>query len=155
MNNPDFLVNLGITTENQDNVLKLKFNKKGSYTFDSLEILAVSMKEYEEKINKLNMDVMQNIRYGDNYISGTVNLNRNAILQITTSYSNGWKAYIDGKKAEVFKVNEAFVGINIEAGDHTVEFKYETPYLRLGAITSTIGILAYIIIIIIDKKRKK
>lgn len=154
MNNPDFLMNLGITNKNQDNRLKLTFNKKGSYTFDSLEILAVSMKKYDEKINKLNSNVMQNISYGDNYISGTINSNNDGILQITTSYSDGWKAYVDGKETKVLKVNEAFIGINVEAGEHIVEFKYETPYLKLGAILSVIGILGFASIVIVDRKRK-
>ena len=154
MNNPDFLMNLGITTQNQDNSLKLTFSKKGSYSFDSMQILAVSMKKYEEKVEKTNANVMKNINYGDNYIKGTISSNNNGILQITTSYSDGWKAYVDGKETEVFKVNEAFIGINIEAGEHTVEFKYETPYLKLGMIFSIVGILVYVSVIIIDRKSK-
>lgn len=152
MRNPDFLINLGITKKNQDNNLKLTFNKKGTYTFDNLQILAVSMSEYEEKISDLNTNVLKNISYGDNHISGTINSNNNGILQITTSYSDGWKAYVDGKETEVFKVNDAFIGINIEAGEHTVEFMYKTPYLKLGAIFSIIGILEFIFIIVIDRK---
>ncbi len=153
MYNPDFLMNLGITKKNQDNSLKLIFNKKGTYTFDNLQILAVSMEKYEEKINSLSMNVLQDISYGDNYISGKINSDSNGILQITTSYSDGWKAYIDGKETEVFKVNEAFIGINVEEGEHTVEFKYETPFLHLGAVFSIIGILGFIVIIFIDKKK--
>ena len=154
MHNPDFLMNMGITSENQDNHLKLIFNKKGTYSFDNLQIYAVSMKEYKEKIDKLNANVMENITYGDNYISGTINSDTNGILQITTSYSEGWKAYVDGKEEKVFKVNEAFIGINIEEGEHKVEFKYETPYIKLGVAFSIIGILMYISIIVIDRKRK-
>ena len=153
MYNPDFLMNLGITKKNQDNSLKLIFNKKGTYTFDNLQILAVSMEKYEEKINSLSKNVLQDISYGDNYISGKINSDSNGILQITTSYSDGWKAYIDGKEIEVFKVNEAFIGINVEEGEHTVEFKYETPFLHLGAVFSIIGILGFIVIIFIDKKK--
>ena len=154
MDNPNFLMNLGITKENQDNRLKLTFNKKGTYSFDGLQILAISMEEYEEKVEKLNANAMQNISYGNNYISGTINSNNDGILQITTSYSNGWKAYVDGNEIEVFKVNEAFIGINVEAGEHTVEFKYETPYLKLGFIFSVIGIVGFVCIIVSDRKRK-
>lgn len=154
MYNPDFLINLGITAKNQDNSLKLTFNKKGTYTFDSLQILAVSMEKYEEKINKLNTNVLQNISYGDNYISGKINSKSNGILQIITSYSDGWKAYVDGKETDVFKVNEAFIGINVEEGEHTIEFKYETPFLKLGAAFSIIGILGFVVIIFVDRKKK-
>jgi len=153
MRNTDFLINLGITQNNQDNSLKLTFNKKGIYTFDNLQILAISMGKYEKKIKSLSSNVLQNISYADNYISGKINSESNGILQITTSYSDGWKAYIDGKETEVFKVNEAFIGINVEKGEHTIEFKYETPFFKLGAMFSLLGILGFIAIIFIDKRK--
>ena len=155
MDNPDFLMNLGITKEDQDNHLKISFNKKGRYTFDELEILAVDMNKYENKINKLKTSVMENIEYGNNYISGTVNISNKGILQITTSYSDGWKAYVDGKEQKVIKVNEAFIGTVIEEGNHIVEFRYETPYLKLGIIFSVLGLLGYIFIILKSKNRNK
>lgn len=154
MHNPNFLINLGVTNKNQDNILKLEFSKKGTYTFDNLKILAVSMENYEEKMNKLSDNVLENIEYGYNYIKGTINSENNGILQITTSYSKGWKAYVDNKEVEVFKVNKAFIGINVGDGEHIVEFKYETPYLKHGIIATILGFIGFISIIIIDKKRR-
>ena len=152
MENPNFLMNLGITKENQGNKLKLTFNKKGTYTFDDLKILAVDMKKYQSKINNLKTNVMENIKYGNNYISGTVNLTKNGILQITTSYSDGWKVYIDGKEKEVIRVNKAFIGTIIEAGEHVVEFKYETPYLKSGVVFSILGFILYIVLVMVENK---
>lgn len=153
MNNPNFLMNLGVTKEKQSNKLKLTFSNKGNYTFDSLEILAVDMKKYEEKVNKLKANVLQEIEYGKDYISGTVNTGENGILQVTTSYSDGWKAYVNGEEVEVLKVNEAFIGINVEAGEHNIRFEYETPYLKLGIVCSIIGLLIFIYLVIINKKK--
>ena len=155
MENPNFLMNLGITKANQNNKLELTFNKEGIYTFESLEILAVDMKKYESKINKLKTNIMKNIEYGNSYVSGTVNIKEKGILQITTSYSDGWKVYVDGKEQEIIKVNEAFIGTVIDNGEHIVEFRYETPYLKVGRIFSIIGIMLYIIVLIDEKKRKK
>ena len=153
MINPDFLMNLGISKKNQDNHLKISFSKKGRYTFDELEILVVDMNKYENKINKLKTSVMENIEYGNDYILGTVDINDKGILQITTSYLDGWKVYIDGEEQEVIKVNEAFIGTVIEEGNHIVEFRYETPYLRIGIIFSVLGLISYIFIIL-NKKNK-
>lgn len=153
MNNPNFLMNLGITKENQSNKLRLTFSSKGTYIFDSFEILAVEMNKYEEKVNKLKANVLQEIEYGNDYISGTVDTGKNGILQITTSYSDGWKAYVDGKEVEVLKVNEAFIGINVEAGEHNIRFEYETPYLKLGIVFSVIGFLVFLYLVIISKKK--
>ena len=153
MKNPNFLMNLGIGKKNQKNTLKLTFNKKGTYTFDSLEILAVDMDKYKEKIDKLKANAMQEVEYGNNDVSGTVNTSKNGILQITTSYSDGWKAYVDEKEVEVLKVNEAFIGINVEAGEHNVRFEYETPYLKIGMVFSIIGVLIFLVVILREPKR--
>lgn len=155
MKNSDFLMNLGVSKKGQKNKLKLTFNKKGKYIFDSLEILSVSMDKYKEKINNLKINSMQNIEYGNNFIKGTVNTNNNGILQLTTSYSKGWKAFVDDKETKVFKINEAFIGIEVGTGNHNVRFQYKTPYLKLGIICSGIGIIGYIIIIMIEKKKNK
>ena len=145
MENPNFLINLGVTKKGQSNKLKITFNKKGTYAFDSFEILAVDMIKYEKKIEKLN--VLKDVEYGNDYITGNTNTKDDGILQIATSYSEGWKAYVDNKEVEVLKVNEAFIGIELEAGIHNVRFEYETPYLKLGIIFSLIGVSLYICLI--------
>lgn len=154
MDNPNFLLNLGVTRKMQDNKLKLTFNREGKYIFDSFEILVVDMKEYEEKINKLKTNSIKNIQVGSNYIKGNVNAENDGILQITTSYSDGWKAYVDNKEVEILKVNEAFIGINIKEGDHEIRFEYQTPYLKLGILFSSIGLIGYICFILIYRKQK-
>ena len=155
MENPDFLMNLGISKDNKKSELTITFNNKGTYTFDSLDVLAVPMDLYENKVNKLKTNEMTNVKYRDNFISGTIKAKNNGILQITTSYSDGWKAFVDGKETDIFKVNEAFLGIAVEEGEHNIEFKYTTPYLKVGTIFSIIGVLAYLSIIIIDKKENQ
>lgn len=141
MENDNFLINLGITDNITSNRLVLTFNKKGRYTFDSLEVLAVPMQDYQEKVKKLT--TMENTEYGNNYISGEVTTKQDGILQITTSYSDGWKAYVDGKETELLKVNEAFIGCKVEAGTHKIKFKYTTPYLKVGAICSAAGMVLF------------
>lgn len=149
--NPDFLINLGIVRENTKNELKITFNNIGTYTFDSLEILSVSMDSYEKEIEEIKNNEMTNVIYKDNFIGGHISSDTNGILQLATSYSDGWKAYIDGKETPIVKVNEGFVGVFIEEGEHEVEFHYETPYIKLGVILSTIG-SAYFIFVFTKEK---
>lgn len=151
--NPNFLINLGTTTGKDSDELKITFNNKGTYTFDSLEILAVPMESYAEKIDKLRENEMTNIAYGNDFLSGTLKTNTNGILQMTTSYSDGWKAYIDGKETKIIKVNDGFVGIPVEAGNHKIEFRYTTPYINLGIILSAIGLVGFISIFILKKRK--
>lgn len=153
--NSDFLINLGISKSTENNMVAFNLNNVGTYTFDSIEILAVPMDKYENQIQNLRNNEMKNIVYGNNFIKGKVNIDKNSILQITTSYSNGWKAYIDGKEQDTIKVNEGFIGTIIEKGEHEIEFRYTTPYLDIGIICTSIGTLSLIVIIIVNHTKRK
>jgi hypothetical protein len=54
-------------------------------------------------------------------------------------YSEGWNAYIDGKKADYVKTNYALRGMSIPAGNHTIEFKFEPASYYRGRKMSSIG----------------
>ncbi|NLO18854.1 MAG: YfhO family protein [Ignavibacteria bacterium] len=51
-------------------------------------------------------------------------------------YKPAWKAYIDGKEAEIIKTNYAFRGIVVPKGEHTIEFKYHSENFELGKTLS-------------------
>lgn len=61
-------------------------------------------------------------------------------------YKDGWNAYIDGIKAPYYNVNYVLRGMEIPAGKHIVEFKFEPTVIKNGKLLSTI---AYLLIIIL------
>lgn len=112
------------------------FPAKGEYRYDELKVLALPIKSYEEKITKLNEEVLKNISMSTNEIRGTIDVSKNKVLCMAIPYSTGWTAYVDGKAVETFPMNTMFLGAEIEAGQHDLVFKYETPGLKVGAIIS-------------------
>ena len=63
-------------------------------------------------------------------------------------YKNGWNATIDGKNASFLRVDYALRGLNIPAGKHTIEFKFEPQVVKTGstiALVSSIGMLLLLI----------
>ncbi len=153
--NPNFLMNLGVIKSKENSELKITFDNKGTYTFEKLEILAVPMTTYKNKIQKLKENEMKDVVYGNDFIMGKVNGIQDGILQIATSYSDGWKVFVDGKENEVIKVNEGFIGTFVESGKHEVRFEYKTPYIDLSIILSIIGTISFIIVFTLEKSRKK
>ena len=111
------------------------------------------MQKYEQSIAKLKQTQFNVQELGDDFIKGNITNKKSGILQISTSYSTGWKAYVDGKETEVINVNTGFIGIPLGEGEHEISFVYSTPWIETGAIISILGILGLIIIII--KQRKK
>ena len=55
-------------------------------------------------------------------------------------YPYGWNAYIDGKKAELFRVNYLLRALNIPAGQHEIRMEFRPESVRKGNILSGIFI---------------
>lgn len=55
-------------------------------------------------------------------------------------YPYGWNAYIDGQKAELFRVNYILRALNIPAGQHEIRMEFRPESVRKGNILSGIFI---------------
>ena len=142
-------MNLGYY-EKFNGTIKLKFNKVGTYTYDSIEIIAVNFDDYSSDVKELNKSNFDIIEYKDGYMKASTKTSRDGILQLNTNFLDGFKVFVDGKEVEKFRSNKYFIGIYLAKGDHTIELKYETPYVREGLKITKIGIYLTIIIFLFD-----
>ena len=74
-------------------------------------------------------------------------------------YAKGWQAYIDGNKSDHFRANYVLRAMKVPAGDHTIEFKFESSIRETGDKISFIASVVFILLIagsiyIILKNRK-
>ena len=60
-------------------------------------------------------------------------------------YPKGWKAYVDDKETPIVKVDYAFRGVNLPAGNHTIKFEFAPSSYTLG---NTLNLAAGIISIL-------
>lgn len=103
----------------------------------------VNISEYKDETMALNVKATGNnfLFFGDTYLP------------------TGWKAYIDGNKTEIYKVNHGFMGIVVPNGQHKVEFVYAptsfyiSKYLALTL--SSLVMLGLIITVLFEIKKSK
>jgi uncharacterized membrane protein YfhO len=63
-------------------------------------------------------------------------------------YSEGWNAYIDGNAAPYVKTNYTLRGMNIPAGEHSIEFRFEPKSYNQGRTLTMVGQVLVILLLI-------
>lgn len=110
------------------NQKEFKTNSKGTYQKDSTATIVVN-------------------KYEPNYLKYTSN-NANDGLAVFSEiyYPKGWNVTIDGKKADHFRVDYTLRGLEIPAGKHIIEFKFEPQVVKTG---STITLISSILMLLL------
>jgi len=62
------------------------------------------------------------------------------LLVVSESYHSGWRARVDGRPAEVLRVNGDFMGCVVEEGNHQVELVFRPAALVWGKALSLAGL---------------
>ncbi len=73
---------------------------------------------------------------------------KDMFLYVSDTFYPGWKAYVDGKKTNIYRANLTFRAIEAPKGKHTVVFKYIPVSFYSGALLTLIGISLSIYIVI-------
>lgn len=131
-----------------------------NYGTEIPEVIVISFSE-EDKIKIENMEVYlynpsclpKNNEYTNvklteekGKINGTIKTDRSGAVFLSVPYSNGWSAWIDGEKADIYKADVGFMAVAVTAGEHEIILRYLTPGLIPGAAAALIsltGILCY------------
>lgn len=76
----------------------------------------------------------------------TVDFSEPGILMWAESYHPTWQVCIDGRRGEILRVNQAFLGVRIPRGQHLVVFEFGPYRWRwLGGLVSLAGVLVLLL----------
>ena len=87
-------------------------------------------------------------------IVGTIDVKKDGYMMLTIPYEKGFVVKVDNKKVDYELVDDAFIGFAIESGKHDIEIEYKAPLKNVAIILSAVGIVALIVVSIIEAKRK-
>ena len=134
-----------------------KFDSKNEVIINNKEFTVAPETTYErDSLANINL-----VEYKPNHITYTTeNTNKGLAVFSEIYYPKGWIATIDGKEVTIFRTDYTLRGLEIPAGKHTVEFKFEPQVVKTGStivLLSGLGMLLLIAggIYFENKKRSK
>lgn len=95
--------------------------------------MAVVEKPLPQEISKPDSASAEITEYQSRSITIKAYTSSPALLVLSeVYYPAGWKAYIDGNEAEIFKTNYILRSVVVPAGNHDIRFKFDPPMYSAG-----------------------
>lgn len=149
----DFLCNMGYSEEHGGSY-RIIFSSPGTYQVDEIRIVDQPLERLETwSCARREKEVAYSI--GEDEILLQAETKEDSLLYLAIPYSEGWSAWVDGKKVPVMKVNHFGMGIYISQGEHSICLKYHTPYLRIGLVLMAAGVIGCCIILGWENRRRR
>jgi hypothetical protein len=113
----------------------------------------------EEELYVSNCDERRSMscysfEYDTNGFTAKINLDKSRLVFFSIPYSEGWTATVNGKPADIEKVDAGLMAVKVTEGDTVIRFRYKTPGLEDGILISVVGLFLFVIIIFPSLKRR-
>lgn len=144
--------------KNQEITIHIDASKEGQkIEIERVSVFSENTNDISASLNKLKQNEIQLDHFSDTYIKGNITVEDEdmSMLFLSIPYEGGWAVYVDGNKTEIEILDDTFMGVPLTKGKHTIELKYETPGLKLGACISGISLVFTVIYLYIDRKKRK
>jgi hypothetical protein len=80
---------------------------------------------------------------------------RPGVLVVSDTWAPGWTATVDGRAADVERVDYVFRGVRVGAGRHHVVFAYRPLSWRIGWIVSLLALLGLLATVVVGRGRAR
>ena len=130
-------------------------------SLDSKNVAIINQKEFQIKNTAFFKDSLATItlaKYKPNYLRYTSeNTKEGLALFSEMYYGKGWNAYIDGKSVAHMRADYVLRGLQIPAGKHNIEFKFEPQVIKTGGMITLISSILMLVALVggIYFKRKR
>jgi len=154
-------MDLGYIEKNTNKLVTLKFNDSKLSGNLWIQCARVVKDGYDEMVEKLSDEQMRVISYDSTHLDGVITAENEGALFLTIPYDESWEATVDGQKAEIIPIDNAFMALKLTAGTHNISLHYKPSRFRLCCYISLAALAALIFLTIcrkilefVDRKEK-
>ena len=124
---------LAISDVMEGDIINVRFNC-GANEQGSISAMAAVLDPelFWQAYNKLSVSTLELTTFESTLVEGTIACDRDGLLYTSIPQNGNWKAFVDGKEAEIVLIGNCMIGLNLTEGTHTVTFRYENAAFQLG-----------------------
>ena len=137
-----------VALESDENQVEVTFSK-GKYNLSDVEAYIALLPGtvlYESEFLQYSTKTKGNV------IVGNLTMQKSGYLITSIPYDSGFKIQVDGKNVKSEKVNTAFLGCKMKAGEHNIVITYHAPGMAAGKVMSFVGMMGFLILSVLEHR---
>jgi hypothetical protein len=87
-------------------------------------------------------ETVEVVKYEPQRVELRASLDRPGLVILADTFYPGWHLTIDGRPAPILRANRLMRGAAVPVGQHRLVYTYEPASIKIGAIVSTMGLVA-------------
>ena len=135
----DYVYDLGVA-DSKNMTVTIACDSNSEFDLASFSAYGYDLTDFGAKCADLADEHMTDYKFDGNRLTGKVNMTNAGRVFLSIPNVAGWTAKVDGVEVEIDTTNVAFMSLKLDAGEHTIELNYRTPYLKQGGYISVVGL---------------
>ncbi len=149
--NRGYLIELGYCEAGKQVTLTAEDSKVDMWA----DIYRFSEDGLAEVVRKLSAEPWVLTSWTEDALAGTISCKAAGVMFTSIPYDEGWTIRVDGQQVTAVKMLDAFIGVNLEPGTHTVEMEYYPEGLKEGMLLTVISLLVLAVMVFVERSLAK
>lgn len=134
-----YFLELGYLPKGQEVILQSKTDGNPAMQAEIWRFDPEAMEEIYQCLSKSPLELSS---WTDTGLAGSINTPEGGTMFTSIPYDKGWKIWVDGTVVSGRPVFDAFLGVDLEPGEHKIRLSYEPQGLKTGAVITGVSAAA-------------
>ena len=134
-----YFLELGYLPKGQEVILQSKTDGNPAMQAEIWRFDPEAMEEIYQCLSQLPLELSS---WTDTGLAGSINTPEGGTMFTSIPYDKGWKIWVDGTAVSGRPVFDAFLGVDLEPGEHKIRLSYEPQGLKTGAVITGVSAAA-------------
>ena len=134
-----YFLELGYLPKGQEVIFQSKTDGNPAMQAEIWRFDPEAMEEIYQCLSKSPLELSS---WTDTGLAGSINTPEGGTMFTSIPYDKGWKIWVDGTAVSGRPVFDAFLGVDLEPGEHKIRLSYEPQGLKTGAVITGVSAAA-------------